>query len=125
MGYYSEGFWFSVKFNPFILTAKYNIAYEESARAREIDDVILVLVASVSRVEVMASDPRSELVHQMENIRYSGVELLSAVVDYLTQAIAHFKQGFLSICHFTAVVDLILSEDSARRFSLDRLNSKI
>lgn len=75
------------------------IAYEESGRSQEIDDVILVLSASVQRVQNISSQisPARAQSALLDLMHCCGIDVLSTVAHYLHVAISHFKRSLLSL----------------------------
>jgi hypothetical protein len=75
------------------------------SRTDEIDNAILVLFASIQRIQFLKPD-QSILELQpacIEQITCCGLNLLTAVVEYLSLAVWHFRRGLLRQLYYYLV----------------------
>jgi hypothetical protein len=67
------------------------------SRTDEIDNAILVLFASIQRIQLLNPDQALAALQPacIEQIACSGLNLLTTVVEYLSLAVWHFRRGLL------------------------------
>lgn len=97
-----------IQFQLCSLTAQ--VAYDESGRSEEIDEVLNILLIAVHRVQLTANFPKDLPMAQLESVHCAALDLCSSVMEYLAIALKNLERSF--ICTLSTSV----SETSERVF---------
>ena len=69
------------------------ITYEESGKAKVIDEKLTFLTSIIKRVELNANFPQDIPDVQLDNVECASLNLFAAVMNYLTKAIGYLSKS--------------------------------